>query len=889
MKESEMTISKKLPVETDLNYNKLREEGIARIEKLAGKIWTDYNVHDPGVTILELLCYAITDLGYRIDHPVEDLVAESENNSSAMHEKFFSAKTVLTTCPLTEYDYRKIFIDLDGVRNAWMRINRNIAMHLDCKGKWEEDADSFGVLSYEPFPAETQQKSFILQGLYDILVDFDKEIQDIDDDTERDTKKQEVIDLVTSTYHKNRNLCEDLINVKEVPVEKVKLCIEIELDPEAKAEEVHAEILFEVYQYFNPPVMFYSLDEMLDKTNEDGSAKTIDQIYETPILNYGFIDDAELEASGLCREVRASDLIALIMGIDGVNLVKEFFMSRSTGDFIADNAWILKFYGDSLPDLDLDLSVINYQKELIPIQLKEEKALVLYRAMVAALEAALKTKTMADVPMPEGQYRELAAYRSIQLDFPDTYGINEVGLPDAATTARKSQALQLKGYLLFFDQMLALYMKQLTHVKDLLTADDSVAKTYFSQAVHDVIGIDQLMGAKAQRELKTETLVGDHDPYHSRKNKLLDHLIARFAERFGEFSFLMRELYGDSAEDAIIRHKVKFLQDYPEISRCRAHAFDYFNPDATMWDTDNVSGLQKRVARLTGMRDYRRRNLSSVPYEIYQEIDEDGIDEWRWRIFAEGDGIVLSSSMHYHEKDAAYEEMWLAVILGWTRNHYEVKPTEDGEQFYFNIVDESGEVVGRRIQYFDTEEEVEAAVNDTIDYLYGKVAEDGMYVIEHILLRPESSPAPGVQMFLPVCVDADCTTCGPFDPYSFRISVILPGWTQRLKNIDFRKFIDKIIRLETPAHIMPRICFIGWEQMKDFEACYKEWLETNHYWINLVEAEKEAYYNTYAAALEKFIKCLNSVHTIYPEGTLSDCSDADANRIILNRTNLGTT
>jgi hypothetical protein len=193
MKESEMTISKKLPVETDLNYNKLREEGIARIEKLAGKIWTDYNVHDPGVTILELLCYAITDLGYRIDHPVEDLVAESENNSSAMHEKFFSAKTILTTCPLTEYDYRKIFIDLDGVRNAWMRINRNIAMHLDCKGKWEEDADSFGVLSsYEPFPAGVQQKSFILQGLYDILVDFDKEIQDIDDDTERDQKKQEV-------------------------------------------------------------------------------------------------------------------------------------------------------------------------------------------------------------------------------------------------------------------------------------------------------------------------------------------------------------------------------------------------------------------------------------------------------------------------------------------------------------------------------------------------------------------------------------------------------------------------------------------------------------------------------------------------------------------------
>jgi len=889
MKQAEMTISKRLPAQTDLNYEELRAEGIAHIEKLAGKIWTDYNVHDPGITILELLCYAITDLGFRIDHPVEDLVAEEENNNSAMHEKFFSAKKILTTCPLTEFDYRKLFIDLDGVRNAWMLKNEEVVMHLDCKGKWEEDADSFGVLSYEPLPEGTEKEQFNIRGLYDILIDFDKEIQDIEDETERNQKKSEVEELVVKTFHSNRNLCEDLIEVKEVPIEKVKLCMEIELEPEAKAEEVHADILFEVYQYFNPPVMFYSLEEMLEKKDDGGAKRTVDQVFETPMLNYGFIDDVELEASDLCREVRASDLIAIIMNIDGVKLVKEFFMSRSDGDFFADNAWLLKFYGDSLPDLDLDQSVINYQKQQLPIQLKEDEALVLFRTLVAALEASLKNKSMEDVPMPEGQFRTLAKYRSIQLDFPDTYGINAVGLPDSVTTARKSQALQLKGYLLFFDQLLALYMKQLSNVKDLLTADDTVRKTYFSQAVHDVIGIDHLTGTKGQREQQVELLTAQHDPYYERKNRLLDHLIARFAERFGEFSFLMRELYGDSAEDAIIRHKVKFLQDYPEISRCRAHAFDYYNPDVALWDTDNVSGLQKRVARLVGIRDYRRRNLSSLPYEIYQEVDTDGIEEWRWRIFGHGDSILLSSSMHYPDVDAAYEEMWIAVILGWTRNNYEVKPTEDGEQYYFNIIDQSGEVVGRRIQYFDTEEEAEQAIEEAIEFLYGKVAEDGMYVIEHVLLRPAANPIPDPQMFLPVCVDADCTSCGPIDPYTFRISVILPGWTQRLKNVDFRKYIEKVIRLELPAHIMARICFVGREQMVDFESCYRHWLETNHKWVNLSKGDKKEFYTEYADALDKFIKCLNSVHTIYSEGTLSDCSDTDANRIILNRTNLGTT
>ena len=41
----------------------LREMGIEEIQKLSGKIWTDFNLHDPGVTILEQLCYALTDLG----------------------------------------------------------------------------------------------------------------------------------------------------------------------------------------------------------------------------------------------------------------------------------------------------------------------------------------------------------------------------------------------------------------------------------------------------------------------------------------------------------------------------------------------------------------------------------------------------------------------------------------------------------------------------------------------------------------------------------------------------------------------------------------------------------------------------------------------------------
>lgn len=79
-----ITISKKKPKHASMDYTFLREEGIRQIQKLAGDIWTDHNTHDPGITILETLCYAITDLGYRTDQDIKDILASgaTENPES---------------------------------------------------------------------------------------------------------------------------------------------------------------------------------------------------------------------------------------------------------------------------------------------------------------------------------------------------------------------------------------------------------------------------------------------------------------------------------------------------------------------------------------------------------------------------------------------------------------------------------------------------------------------------------------------------------------------------------------------------------------------------------------------------------------------------------------
>jgi hypothetical protein len=69
--DSSQGISKNLPDIPTLDFNKLREEGVKVIQELSGEIWTDFNLHDPGITTLEVLCYALTELGYRTEELME--------------------------------------------------------------------------------------------------------------------------------------------------------------------------------------------------------------------------------------------------------------------------------------------------------------------------------------------------------------------------------------------------------------------------------------------------------------------------------------------------------------------------------------------------------------------------------------------------------------------------------------------------------------------------------------------------------------------------------------------------------------------------------------------------------------------------------------------------
>lgn len=175
-----ITISKKAPESKSQQYDFLREEGIKYIQKVAGKIWTDYNIHDPGVSILEVLAYAITELGYRAAYNIEDLLENDPDNKNARDiRNFYSAREILPNAPVTINDYRKLMIDVDifdssetdcqhvGVKNAWIEKSKSneIPVYVH-KGE--------SKLSYLPDPGVPGQKPLDIGILYDILLEFEK-------------------------------------------------------------------------------------------------------------------------------------------------------------------------------------------------------------------------------------------------------------------------------------------------------------------------------------------------------------------------------------------------------------------------------------------------------------------------------------------------------------------------------------------------------------------------------------------------------------------------------------------------------------------------------------------------------------------------------------------
>jgi len=733
---------------------------------------------------------------------------------------------------------------------------------------------------------------------------------------ERVRKADEIITIVRQNLQATRNLCEDYCTIKAVETEEVAMCADIDVYPDADIEKVLAQAYYIADQYMSTDIKFYSLKELLD------AGKTTDEIFDGPALSNGFIDNDQMESTQLKTVLHSSDIINMIMDIPGVAAVRNFTLVKYDRDGNRSEAqsWSLDISYNHQPRLYFEGSkLVAYKNGLpfLPDKLELSDTLQIIKGRNIQPKYSL---TDLDMAVPTGTYYPLTDYYPLQYSLPITYGVGEAGLPATAGAERKAQAKQLKAYLLFFEQMLVNYLEQLSHVKDFFSLESDVDQSYYTRLIGDdiIAGVtdyyDTDSGTIDQNTLNG--LIENEVSFLNRRNRFLDHLLSRFAEQFTDYT-LMVYSYTDSqklADKALIRDKIAFLKDYPFISSNRARAVNY-KDENRVCNSYNVAGLQKRISRLLGF-DGLASYITFVP-------DNPELNTYRW-ILADNDGNTLLITDAQYQATQTELENQLQGIIELALNYIADEDSyfvEQDENDRWNVSVSVGFPVATPGRDFDTEEEARAFVAQVVAFINNVLNSERIYMVEHLLLRPRNwapftvaptvlqddnvtevaDPADlqeegsivvsdgkssgqyamfigGPDPLLPVCIPPDCNSCGEEDPYSFRMSIVMNGEVGEAgSNLEFRRFAEETIRMETPAHIGLKVCWVSTQQLLEFGTIYCDWLHE----LAKEEPAPDQLFIKLTAVIDKMAELKN----VYPPARLHDCSEgSEDSRVFLNHT-----
>lgn len=472
-----------------LNFTRLREASIEYLGELSGKIWTDHNLHDPGITTLEMLCYALLDLGYRTQFPAADIFARNPAEKGR-DDNFWTPSEMLTCNSVTIIDFRKLLSDIDGIRNAWLYPASDVADI--CKKTDEEDP------AIEPNVRrlkKSQSCANFLNGLYHVYIELEEQKTD---PVEKKQYEDAMLDKVRSTLMAHRNLGEDFEDITILCKQDLGICADIELELNADVKEVYPLMVKALQDFMDPAPHFYTLPELLDK------GRSVEEAFEgRPYqLNtlHGFIDTIELGEIELKKEIHLSDVFQLLTAIPGIKTVRRLqLQSCGFNKKLPAGTWKYQLPHNTIPVFSVDCSTIHFTQSGKDVQ-ADFTRLNQYLSLQLSDNSKLPLTGNAaylDMGIPAGLYQEhLGEYYSVQNEFPRVYGIGEGGLPADAPVARRAQALQFKGYLLFFDQLLANYLSQLQNIRTLFSASPPATgevQTYFSQKPGAVPDIDKLL------------------------------------------------------------------------------------------------------------------------------------------------------------------------------------------------------------------------------------------------------------------------------------------------------------------------------------------------------------------------------------------------------------
>jgi hypothetical protein len=423
-----------------LSYAGLRAEALELLGRLCGDQWSDFNSHDPGITILEQLCFALTELAYRSQWSIEDLLA------SAGPDWQPAAREILGGDPVTRDDLIAVVraLGCEAVRVETLD-QPDLPLYFrpsTSAGALPEGDQTKGLppvagdLELEPDLAfgfgASPQPAVVPRGVWRVAAQLGA--------IEQGSGPVALLPIA-QRLHGARLLGRDFT-------------LEV-LDPFAVV--VRAELEVDLARV--SPDLLVRLHDCLDQV----------------IRRAGADDNG--------RGLRSGALIQALLALPEVLQVTSFELADSPSG--PGRPWHLPLPGGGArlhPASSLGLLHRGVPLAVPPGQLRQAPpghalaepgsfGLLTSEPTTSGLAKSglAKSDSSAGAAARAGRRRTLTSNRSLALDLPAVYGVGLAGLPAGAGPERQEQARQLGTYLQFFDQLLANGQTQLARAIPLLS------------------------------------------------------------------------------------------------------------------------------------------------------------------------------------------------------------------------------------------------------------------------------------------------------------------------------------------------------------------------------------------------------------------------------------
>ncbi|WP_338860212.1 hypothetical protein [Mycetohabitans rhizoxinica] len=611
-----------------VHFDTLWETAQDALTVYAGESWSARSDADPGVTLLQALTFAVSDVSYRHTLPLTDLLTpESVPNKSAtclnhgtdsdssIFAPEFGPETALTCGPVTLNDYRRLLLDLtDNDNESSTFLFRDVQIAIVSPEQsyayiYDTDRYTFQFVGEEKNHLEQKKakqtgqekknkKRYRVPGQYRLWATLNPGVE------EDDAKKR-----LQTCLRDNRNLCEwEITDICLLRPTKQELQVFIELEDDLAASQT-AQVVAQAIWKANDALLPWPIRQWAAARLAQGEAA--EAVYAGPHLKHGWVAELppsrEMDDQGklMARIVSCSTLTAAMMTVRGIKRVswgsQNGQASKGTLE-IAANAqvqlWVDSASGQ-FKDSSLDSTIIVRKRgQTITVELGAvDKRL---KALLTQVTLAKRDETRR---VPYGQYRHPGYYRSAGSWLPPVYGLQQT----VDQFAKNFNAKQLLRFLRPFEQQVADSADQLEKLPRLLAFDnrDPEAAVWgaaiWPQAHEDSLADEQTKCALTERDaLKQESK--RHSQDNEKELAFVDYLLGYFGE-----CRALRTLLMPNAKE-FLNVQQGFLRQVTRLSYERAAI-----------SISKISALQRKIAARLGIGEIARLDKTLFDETLQQD------------------------------------------------------------------------------------------------------------------------------------------------------------------------------------------------------------------------------------------------------------------------------